>query len=137
MTDLFWLTDEQMERLRPVFPKPRWRARVEDRRVLSGIIFVNRDGLRWRDAPAACGPARTPYNRWLRWSRLSVFARMLLELAQAGQDRDRIMIDATPSRHTARPAVCGVKRGLWRQARPPHRPHQGWAELQAPCHHRC
>lgn len=59
MTDLFWLTDEQMERLRPFFPKPGGRARVDDRRVLSGIIFVNRNGLRWRDAPAAYGPPKT------------------------------------------------------------------------------
>jgi transposase len=95
MVDLFWLTNEQMERLRPFFPKPRGRARVDDRRVLSGIIFVNRNGLRWRDAPAAYGPAKTLYNRWLRWSRMGVFARMLIELAKAGQDSDTVMIDAT------------------------------------------
>lgn len=51
MSDLFWLTDEQMERLRPFFPKSQGKPRVDDRRVLSGIIFVNRNGLRWRDAP--------------------------------------------------------------------------------------
>ena len=53
MGDLFWLTPAQMQRLAPFFPKSRGRARVDDRRVLSGIIFVNRNGLRWRDAPAA------------------------------------------------------------------------------------
>ncbi len=46
MSDLFWLTDEQMERLRPFFPKSHGRSRVDDRRVLSGIVFVNRNGLR-------------------------------------------------------------------------------------------
>ena len=51
MSDLFWLTDEQMDRLRPFFPKRHGKPRVDDRRVLSGIIFVNRNGLRWRDAP--------------------------------------------------------------------------------------
>ena len=51
MSDLFWLTDEQMERLRPFFPKSHGKARVDDRRVLSGIIFVNRNGMRWRDTP--------------------------------------------------------------------------------------
>ncbi len=49
MRDLFWLTEEQMERLRPFFPKSHGVPRVDDRRVLSGIIFVNRNGLRWRD----------------------------------------------------------------------------------------
>ena len=36
--------------------------------MLSGIVFVNRNGLRWRDAPAAYGPHKTLYNRWKRWS---------------------------------------------------------------------
>ena len=45
MSDLFWLTNEQMERLRPFFPKSHGRPRVDDRRVLSGIVFVNRNGL--------------------------------------------------------------------------------------------
>jgi transposase len=56
MSDLFWLTDEQIERLRPFFPKSHGKPRVDDRRVLSGIVFVNRNRLRWRDAPSACGP---------------------------------------------------------------------------------
>src|SRR3546814_3446705 len=68
MSDLYWLTDEQMARLQPYFPKSHGRARVDDRRVLSGIIFVNRNGLRWRDAPREYGPAKTLYNRWKRWS---------------------------------------------------------------------
>ena len=50
MTNLFWLTDVQMARLQPFFPKSHGKPRVDDRRVLSGIIFINRNGLRWRDA---------------------------------------------------------------------------------------
>ena len=46
MSDLFWLTDAQMARLKPFFPLSHGVARVDDRRVLSGIIFVNRNGLR-------------------------------------------------------------------------------------------
>jgi len=48
MSDLYWLTEEQMDRLRPFFPKSHGKPRVDDRCVLSGIIFVNRNGLRWR-----------------------------------------------------------------------------------------
>ena len=44
MSDLYWLTDEQMERLRPFFPKSHGKPRVDDRRVLSGIVFVNAMG---------------------------------------------------------------------------------------------
>ncbi len=61
--DLFWLTDAQMERLAVFFPKSRGHAQVDDRRVLSGIVFVNRNGLRWRDAPAAYGPPKTLYSK--------------------------------------------------------------------------
>lgn len=67
MSDLYWLTDEQMARLQPYFPKSHGKPRVDDRRVLSGIIFVNRNGLRLRDAPREYGPHKTLYNRWKRW----------------------------------------------------------------------
>ena len=62
MSDLYWLTDDQMTRLQPYFPKSHGKARVDDRRVLSGIIFVNRNGLRWRDAPKDYGPHKTLYT---------------------------------------------------------------------------
>ena len=80
MSNLYWLSEAQMERLRPYFPKARGRARVDDRRVLSGIIFINRNGLRWCDAPAEYGPPKTLYNRWKRWSDMGVFARILMGL---------------------------------------------------------
>ena len=47
-----------MERLRSYFPRSQGRERVDDWRVLSGIIFINRNGLRWCDAPAQSGPRR-------------------------------------------------------------------------------
>jgi transposase len=75
MSDLYWLTDEQMERLRPYFPKSHGKPRVDDRRVLSGIVFVNRNGLRWRDAPREYGPAKTLYNRWKRWGEMVTMRR--------------------------------------------------------------
>lgn len=93
MSDRFWLTQEQVERLRPHFPKVRGRARSDDRMVLSGIIHVKRNGLRWRDAPAVYGPHKTLYNRFVRWSRLGVFARMFRDLARPGAEGDTIMID--------------------------------------------
>jgi hypothetical protein len=50
------LSEDQMVRLRPFFPKSRGKPRVDDRRVLSGIIFINRNGVRRWDAPADYGP---------------------------------------------------------------------------------
>ena len=45
MSNLCWLTDEQMARLQPYFPKSHGRPWVDDRRVLGGIVFVNRNGF--------------------------------------------------------------------------------------------
>jgi transposase len=113
MDDLFWLTEAQIERLKPFFPLSHGVPRVDDRRVLSGIIFINRNGLRWRDAPAAYGPSKTLYNRWVRWSRLGVFARILTELAAEGQDVETIMIDATHLKaHRTASSLRGKKGGV-------------------------
>jgi transposase len=95
MSNLFWLTEEQMERLRPFFPKSHGKPRVDDRRVLSGIIFINRNGLRWCDAPREYGPPKTLYNRWKRWGDMGVFARMMVGLASEGSEEKVVMIDAT------------------------------------------
>ena len=95
MSDLFWLTDEQMERLKPFFPKSHGKPRVDDKRVLSGIIFINRNGLRWRDAPQEYGPHKTLYNRWKRWSVKGIFAQMFIELAKPGAKTDIVMIDVS------------------------------------------
>ena len=46
MSDLYWLTDAQMARLESFFPKSHGKLRVDDPRVLSGIIFINRSSLR-------------------------------------------------------------------------------------------
>ncbi|WP_368925639.1 IS5 family transposase [Brevundimonas vancanneytii] len=115
MSDLYWLTDEQMARLEPYFPKSHGKPRVDDRRVLSGIIFVNRNGLRWRDAPAAYGPHKTLYNRWKRWSEAGVFIRMMEGLSGAQTERRTVMIDATYLKaHRTASSLRGKKGGLGR-----------------------
>ena len=95
MSDLFWLTDVQMARLAPFFPKFHGKPRVDDRRVLSGIIFINRNGLRWRDAPREYGPHKTLYSRWRRWSEKGIFTRMMAGLAAEHGEEKTMMIDAT------------------------------------------
>jgi transposase len=95
MSGQFWLTHEQVERLTPYFPKAGGKPRVNDWRVLSGILHVLRNGPRWRGAPGIDGPHRTLYNRFLRWSRLGVFARSFRSLTQPGRDGDTLMIDST------------------------------------------
>jgi transposase len=108
MSNLFWLTDAQMARLRPFFPKSHGVPRVDDPlpgngllanrergRVLSGIIFINRNDLRWCDAPKEHGPAKTLYNRWKRWGDKGIFARMMEGLASEAAVPKTVMIDAT------------------------------------------
>ena len=112
MSNLFWLTDAQMARLRPFFPKSHGVPRVDDRRVLSGIIFINRNGLRWRDAPSEYSPPKTLYNRFVRWSRKGVFARILIELARKGDQTDVLMIDATHLKAHRTASSLGLKKGV-------------------------
>lgn len=112
MSDLFLLTDEQMARLRPYFPKSHGKPRVDDRRVLSGIVFVNRNGMRWRDAPKDYGPHKTLYNRWKRWGEMGVFVRMMEGLAAAGADPKTVMIDATYLKAHRTASSLRVKKGI-------------------------
>ncbi len=94
MSNLF-LTDGRADgALKPLFPKSHGRPRVDDRRVLSRLIFINRNGLRWYDAPREYGPPKTLYNRWKRWGDMGVFARMMEGLASKGTEQTTIMIDA-------------------------------------------
>ena len=115
MSDLFWLTDGQMERLKKFFSASHWVPRVDDRRVLSGIILFNRNGLRWRDAPAVYGPHKTLYNRWFRWSEMGVFGRIRMELvrqdmlrAPEGATIEEIMAATGWLSHTIRGALSGA-----------------------------
>ena len=112
MSDVWLLSETQMRRIEPFFPLSHGVPRVDDRRVISGIIFVLKNGLRWRDAPAAYGPHKTIYNRFIRWSRLGVFNRIFAELAAKGGKPDRLMIDATHLK-AHRTAASLLKKGLF------------------------
>jgi transposase len=104
------LTPAQMRRIRPHFPLSHGIPRVDDRRVLSGIIFVIKGGLRWRDAPPGYGPHKTLYNRFVRWSRMGVFSRIFAALAGEDGEPDRLIIDSTHLK-AHRTAASLLKRG--------------------------
>ncbi|GBQ36535.1 transposase [Acetobacter fabarum DSM 19596] len=95
MSDLFLLSERQIERVEPFFPLAHGVPRVDDRRVLSGIVYVIRNGLQWKDAPKAYGPHKTLYNRFIRWSRLGAFDRIFVSLTEQTGRSKRLMIDAT------------------------------------------
>jgi transposase len=85
MDDIFWLSDAQFAQLEPLLPTDtRGVARVDDRRVISGIIHVLKSGGRWVDAPAVYGPRKTLYNRFVRWAAKGVWMDVFHALAAAG-----------------------------------------------------
>lgn len=112
MSDLLLLSDAQMRRIEPYFPLSHGVPRVDDRLILSGIIFVLRNGLRWRDAPREYGPHKTIYNRFIRWSRLGVFNRILAELIASRGKPEQLMIDATHLK-AHRTAASLLKKGMF------------------------
>src|SRR5882757_4828430 len=112
VSDLIWLSPVQMRRIEPYFPLSHGVPRVDDRLVISGIVFVIRNGLRWRDAPSNYGPHKTIYNRFVRWSRLGVFNKIFAELARKAGKPRRLMIDATHLK-AHRTAASLLKKGLF------------------------
>ncbi|GEL01800.1 IS5 family transposase [Swaminathania salitolerans] len=113
MSDLPMLPMSKMRALRPYFPKTRGLKRVDDRRVLSGIVYVIRHGLQWKDAPSGYGPHKTLYNRFIRWSRLGVFARIFSALTGNAGVPEELMIDSTHLK-AHRTAASLLKKGVLR-----------------------
>lgn len=95
MRDLIWLGEAQMAKVVEYFPLSRGRPMVDDQSVLSRIVLVFKNGLRWRDAQVEYGPPKTLYNRFIHWSRMGVFNRVLEGLAASAGEPDAVMIDPT------------------------------------------
>ena len=94
--DCFWLTEDQFSRLAPLLPTDtRGKPRVDDRRVISGIVHVLKSGGRWIDAPDVYGPHKTLYNRFVRWAAKGVWVDIFDILAAAGGPPAQILIDSS------------------------------------------
>jgi transposase len=92
----YWLTAEQFSRLEPLLPSDtRGMPRVDDRRVISGIIHVLKSGGRWVDAPDVYGPRKTLYNRFVRWAAKGVWSDVFYALASAGGPPAQVLIDSS------------------------------------------
>jgi transposase len=106
----YWLDDAAWTAIEPLLPKNQPGARrVDDRRVISGIVHVLRSGCRWKDCPAIYGPPTTIYNRWNRWCGRGLWMRIFHTLADA-RPADVAMIDSTAVK--AQRASAGGKGGL-------------------------
>ena len=111
MSDHFWLCEAQLRRIKSHFPLSHGVPRVDDRKVVSGIIHVIRNGLRWRDAPEIYGPHKTLYNRFIRWSKMGVFDQIFTALVEEHGPPDRLMIarSLSPDRNLAACLPCRRK----------------------------
>lgn len=92
----FWLTEPQFARLKPLLPNDtRGKPRVDDRRVISGIVHVLKSGGRWIDAPPIYGPRKTLYNRFQRWAAKGVWVDIFHTLASTGGPPAQVLIDSS------------------------------------------
>ena len=82
----FWFSDEQW-----ALPQDtRGMPRVDDRRVLSGIVHALKSGGRWSDCPEhVYGPKKTLYNRFRRWAWRGVWERIFARFAGVEQRKCR------------------------------------------------
>jgi mannitol 2-dehydrogenase len=96
MSDFFWFSDAQWARIEPLLPTDvRRKKRVDDRRVLSGIVHALRCGGRWTDCAGVYGPKKTLYNRSVRWAERGIWEDIFSALAGAEDAPDRLFIDST------------------------------------------
>jgi transposase len=90
--DQFWLTDALFSKIERHLPTDtRGKARVDDRRVISGIVHVLKSGSRWVDAPPDYGPKKTLYNRFVRWAEKGVWTNLFQALVQAGGPSGQVL----------------------------------------------
>ena len=96
MRKMFWLSDEAWSVIEPLLPSNQPGARrVDDRRIVSGIVHVLQSGCRWRDCPSYYGPCTTVYNRFNRWSRRQIWRRIYRTLVDQGRIGGTVALDST------------------------------------------
>ena len=112
------LTDYEWRVIKPMLPnKPRGVPRVNDRRVLKGILWVLCSGAPWRDLPENFGPYNTCYNRFVRWRRAGVWDQ-LMNMLTAGHDAAVQMIDTSIVRvHQHCACIAGNSKQLMGRSR--------------------
>lgn len=87
------LTDEQWLVIEPLIPKPpkradgRGRPRIDDRRIMNGILWIMRTGAQWKDMPDRYPSYQTCHRRFQEWVKAGVFDGILQALASDLKER--------------------------------------------------
>ena len=95
------LTDEQWAVIESLLPRSgaKGRPRMDDRRVINGMLYKCKTGIAWRDLPERYGPWQTVYNRFWRWARngtLTMLVRKVRVVAEAVNELDReVSVDSS------------------------------------------
>jgi putative transposase len=81
------IPDALWRRIEPLIPpeKPKpcgGRPRVDDRRIMAGILFRLRTGCQWQALPKDFGSGPTCHRRFQQWERAGVFVRIYRELVR-------------------------------------------------------
>jgi transposase len=93
---LFLADRGAVRRLAALLPTDtRGKRRVDDRRVISGIVHVLKSVGRWVDAPDAYGPRKTLYNRFVRWAAKGIWVDIFHALVSAGGTPAEVLIDSS------------------------------------------
>lgn len=110
------MTDGQWRVIEPLLPASgvKGRPRVDDRRVINGMLFKAKTGVAWRGLPERYGPWKTVYNRFWRWSRNGTLTKLVSQVrvfAEAIDELDReVAIDSSIVR--AHQHAAGARRNL-------------------------
>jgi transposase len=89
------LTDEDWERIAPLFPRHRpcpegGRPRADDRECLEGILWVLRTGARWRDIPIDLPSGSTCWRRLHDWAVTGILEKIQAVLVGQLAELDRL-----------------------------------------------
>src|ERR1700755_2711753 len=109
MAELFWLNEVQWAAIEPLLPHLGGKPRVDDRRIISGILHRFREGLRWRALPDEYGPRTPVFNRFNRWSERGLGHQLFAALAGCAEPPFLAMADSTAVR--AHRSAAGAKGG--------------------------
>ena len=89
------LNDIEWRAIKPLLPKARGIKRVDDRRVLNGILWRLRTGRSWASIPELYAPSGTCHARFIRWRDAGIWSRIVVAVLDTRGGRIELIDAAT------------------------------------------